>query len=154
MNLKKLAAELEKGNKKTREKIVDQIAMKQDEKATNILIDVLKNDPEASVRRRAALALGRIGNEQALDTLYDAMLNDEDSETRKNAAIALGKFGDERAILPLYELYAEPRKNSFFEKIDRARVNVTLLELTQKLEFSTIDELVAWKKEKEKNKDN
>lgn len=146
MDRKKIMEDLKSKNKAVREKAVDQIAVAQDEEMVKELENVLLNDKESSVRRRAALALSRIENEEACNALFKAVEKDKDQETRRNAAIALGKFGDERAILPLYEFYNEPKKGSFFDNIDRARVNLVLTELAQRKGFSTIEELVEWKK--------
>jgi HEAT repeat protein len=109
-----------------------------------ILIETLQNDPEGSVRRRAALALGRLADEEAKEALYQAMIQDKDIDTQRNAAIALAKFGDERAILPLFQFYSAPKSNNFFENIDRARVNLALTELAEMKEKKTIEELVEW----------
>ena len=73
-------------------------------------------------------------------------MNDE--ETRRNAAIALGNLGDERAILPLYEFSLAPRKNTFSDNLDRARVNKVLIELAEKKAQRSIEELVEWRKER------
>lgn len=149
MDMKKILSNLKSKKKSVREKAVDNLALAQDASTVKQLEDVLLNDPESSVRRRAAVALGRIENEEAIEALNRAIETDSDVETRRNAAIALGQFGDERAILPLFEFYSEPKSKNFFENIDRARVNLVLSELAQKKEFTTIEEMVEWKKKKE-----
>ena len=53
---------------------------------------VLLNDPEARVRRRAALALGRVGLPDAVEPLVK-LLGDEEPEVRQVAAFALGLIG-------------------------------------------------------------
>lgn len=152
MNSQDYKKMLKSKDKKDRQKAVDNLALSSDEEATEALIEVLKNDPEGSVRRRAALALGRIGCEKAIESLCKVMNNDPDEETRKNAAISVGKFGDYRAIPTLFEFYSAPRKNNFFDNIDRARVNLVLMELAQTKGFKTIEELVEWfEKEHEKH---
>ncbi|MBD3191677.1 MAG: hypothetical protein GF308_13600 [Candidatus Heimdallarchaeota archaeon] len=144
MNIKEYRKMLKSKDKKTRQKAVDNLALSQDEEATEALITILEHDPEGSVRRRAALALGRIGCEVALESLCQVMKNDPDEETRKNAAISVGKFGDFRAIPVLFDFYSAPRQNNFFDNIDRARVNLVLTELAQTKGFKTIEELVEW----------
>ena len=101
------------------------------EPAVEPLINALK-DEDSSVRRKAAEALGEIGDERAVEPLINALkdedsfvrweaaealvkigepaveplihaLKDEDSDVRAAAAMALGKIGDERAIEPLTE---------------------------------------------------
>ncbi|NHJ39137.1 MAG: HEAT repeat domain-containing protein [Asgard group archaeon] len=134
-----------------REKAVDELALAQDPNTVSELIWVLKNDKAGSVRRRAVLALARIGDEKCKDVLYQTMMLDRDNETRKNAAITLGNFGDERAILPLYEFLQEPRKNSFSDNLDRARINKVLIELAQKKMVRDVEELIDWRKERIKS---
>ena len=148
MSIKKALADLKNKDKVIREKAVDSLAMAQNPETITELENILLNDSESSVRRRAALALGRIEDERAVEALFKAIEKDTDTETRRNAAIALGRFGDERAIIPLYEYYSEPKSKNFFENIDRARVNLVLTELTQKKGFTTIEEMVEWKKKK------
>jgi cyclophilin family peptidyl-prolyl cis-trans isomerase/HEAT repeat protein len=59
--------------------------------------------PAALVRRRAALAAGRIGDARALPLLV-SLLADADTGTAANAAFALGLLGDTAAVLPLAAL--------------------------------------------------
>ena len=56
----------------------------------------LLEDPEARVRRRTALALGRVGLPAAVEPLTRA-LSDEEFEVRQMAAFALGLLGDASA---------------------------------------------------------
>jgi len=60
----------------------------------------LLTDPEARVRRRAALAVGRVGVREGVPLLV-AVLNDADPEVRQMAAFALGLLGDRIARDPL-----------------------------------------------------
>lgn len=53
----------------------------------------LLSDPDRSVRRRAALAAGRIGD-RAATPLVVPLLKDPDAEVRRSAAFALGLIGD------------------------------------------------------------
>ncbi|MFC1570724.1 HEAT repeat domain-containing protein [Candidatus Omnitrophota bacterium] len=57
---------------------------------------VLRNDSSGDVRRRAAQALGKIGDVRSLDALSRAM-NDSDSSVRINAIRATEEIGGERA---------------------------------------------------------
>jgi HEAT repeat protein len=50
---------------------------------------ILRNDPEETVRRRAAVALGEIGAQEAIDVLEDACSEDESDEVREVAVDAL-----------------------------------------------------------------
>ena len=145
--------DLKSENVSVREKAADELALVGDTSSVQALIHSLKNDPESGVRRRVAMALGRIGSEEAIESLFEAAVNDSDDETRKNAAISLSKFGDFRAIIPLYRFYSAPRRNNFFDNIDRARVNVALTELAQMKGFAEIEELIEWYKTQTKEED-
>ena len=56
----------------------------------------LLGDGEARVRRRAALALGRVGLPDAMEPLTK-LLADEEPDVRQMAAFALGLIGDAAA---------------------------------------------------------
>ena len=60
------------------------------------LLPLLK-DPEARIRRRAALAAGRVRLVGAVEPLAALMLSDDDHEVRQMAAFALGLIGDASA---------------------------------------------------------
>jgi len=61
----------------------------------------LLRDPEARVRRRAALALGRVGLTEPIEALSMLLMEDTDAEVRQMAAFALGLIGDPSARTPL-----------------------------------------------------
>jgi HEAT repeat protein len=146
MDIKKIKDNLKSRKKESREEAVDQLALAQDPETIPDLIRILEKDREGSVRRRAALALARIGSKECADALYEAAKKDSDEETRRNATIALGNLGDERAILPLYEFYLSPRRNTFSDNLDRARVNKVLIELSEKKAQRSVEELIEWRK--------
>jgi cyclophilin family peptidyl-prolyl cis-trans isomerase/HEAT repeat protein len=64
--------------------------------AGNGELDRLLSDPDKGVRRRAALAAGRIADASAIPALVDLM-NDSDAELRQMAAFGLGLVGDKQA---------------------------------------------------------
>ena len=68
---------------------------------------VLIRDKEARVRRRAALALGRVGLSEALPFLSER-LKDEEPEVRQMAAFAMGVIGDPAARGALLEALTSP----------------------------------------------
>ncbi len=63
------------------------------------LRDLLK-DPDPRLRRRAAIAVGRVGMPDGVEPLL-ALLGDADPDVRTMAAFSLGLLGDRRAIAPL-----------------------------------------------------
>lgn len=58
---------------------------------------VLAKDPDARLRRRAAIAIGRVGASEGRATL-EALLLDADPEVRQMAAFGLGLLGDREAV--------------------------------------------------------
>lgn len=68
----------------------------------HILIDQLSS-PSATIRHRAAVALGESDDPRAVRPLID-VLNDEDAVVREHAATALGKLEDSRAVPKLCDL--------------------------------------------------
>jgi cyclophilin family peptidyl-prolyl cis-trans isomerase/HEAT repeat protein len=67
----------------------------------------LLSDSEARVRRRAALAVGRVGLREGIQPL-GALLGDADPEVRQMAAFALGLLGDNSARASLVAALADP----------------------------------------------
>src|SRR5262245_43847464 len=67
----------------------------------------LLNDDEARVRRRAALAVGRVGLSEGVEPLT-ALLTDAEREVRQMAAFALGLIGDSRAVPALTGALSDP----------------------------------------------
>jgi cyclophilin family peptidyl-prolyl cis-trans isomerase/HEAT repeat protein len=68
----------------------------------------LLGDPEARVRRRTALALGRVGLRDAVEPLTKLLSADSEPEVRQMAAFALGLVGDPSARTPLLAALADP----------------------------------------------
>ncbi len=64
-------------------------------------------DKEARIRRRAALAVGRIGLREGVQPLV-ALLADGDAEVRQMSAFALGLIGDASAREPLVAALGDP----------------------------------------------
>ena len=58
----------------------------------------LFNDEEARVRRRSALAAGRVGLPEGVPQLVRLLQSDTDPEVRQMAAFALGLIGDNTAV--------------------------------------------------------
>jgi HEAT repeat protein len=63
----------------------------------------LAGNEDASIRYRAAYALGKIGTPAAIDKLA-VMVDDPDADTRYNAAVALAHRGNEKSVETLAEM--------------------------------------------------
>src|SRR5688572_7704193 len=68
----------------------------------------LLNDNEARVRRRAALAIGRVGLVEGVEPLTK-LLNDPEIEVRQMAAFGLGLIGDPTARQALLAALKDPQ---------------------------------------------
>ena len=66
----------------------------------------LLGDGEARVKRRAALAIGRVGLQDGIEPLV-TLLGDSDPEVRHMAAFGLGLIGDKAAVAPLVTALAD-----------------------------------------------
>src|SRR5690242_3602106 len=64
----------------------------EDQRNWNDDLKSLLSDKDAKVRKRAALAAGRIGDERAVPVLADMLLTDRDTDVRQMAAFALGEI--------------------------------------------------------------
>jgi cyclophilin family peptidyl-prolyl cis-trans isomerase/HEAT repeat protein len=67
----------------------------------------LARDTDPAIRRRAVLALGRVGLPAALPTLNAALL-DDDEQMRAEAAFAAGLLGSREAMAPLQAALKDP----------------------------------------------
>ena len=67
----------------------------------------LASDPDLRVRRRALVAIGRVGLPEGYDTLSRA-LSDADTGVRISAVFGLGLLGDQRAVAPLVQALQDP----------------------------------------------
>ena len=69
-----------------------QIIRVEDERRWDDSLEKLLADSDANVRKRAALAAGRIGNEGAVPILAEMLLTDRDNDVRQMVAFALGEI--------------------------------------------------------------
>ena len=69
-----------------------QIIRVEDERRWDDSLEKLLADSDANVRKRAALAAGRIGNHAAVPALAEMLLTDRDNDVRQMAAFALGEI--------------------------------------------------------------
>lgn len=109
MVIRQMLAELRDVSKAKRRTAVMKLGMTGGDQAVRALINTVQNDYEdLIVRGRAALMLGKLGDNRAVDSLIRA-LDAPGHQTPLNAAEALGKIGDPRAIEPLLMLAANGR---------------------------------------------
>jgi len=107
--IKQLLAELRDVNKDRRRTAVMKLGMVGGEQAIRALMNAVQDDYEdLIVRGRAALMLGKLGDDRAVYPLIRA-LDAPGFQTPVYAAQALGQIGDARAIEPLLMLAANGR---------------------------------------------
>ena len=87
-------------NPKVRAVVVDILSKSKRQQALPSLVQVLRQDKDASVRSKVAEDLGRIGDKRSVDPLI-ASLDDDDDNVRREVALALGRIGDKRSVDPL-----------------------------------------------------
>lgn len=68
----------------------------------------LLQDPDARVRRRAALAIGRVGLRDGVEPLTKVLADDDSVEVRQMAAFALGLLGNRDAVAALRTALGDP----------------------------------------------
>ncbi len=88
------------------------IVRAEDERRWDNDLGVLLFDKEASVRERAALAAGRIGDERAVASLTALLQTDREESVRARAAFALGETESLAAAASLIEATQKPKEAS------------------------------------------
>jgi HEAT repeat protein/cyclophilin family peptidyl-prolyl cis-trans isomerase len=68
----------------------------------------LLTDSEARIRRRAALAIGRVGLKEGVEPLVGMLTRESDPEVKQMAAFAIGLIGDMEAREPLVAALSDP----------------------------------------------
>jgi cyclophilin family peptidyl-prolyl cis-trans isomerase len=81
-----------------------QILRAEDERRWDENLRNLLADPNPNVRKRAALAAGRIGNEAAVPVLAELLLQERDPDVRQMAAFALGEIESPGGAYALIEV--------------------------------------------------
>lgn len=87
---------------RVRASAVDALWNTRDVRVVEPLIQALKDDESWDVRRRAAWALGNMG-EIAVEPLIQALQEDVNWDVRRKATWALGNIGDVRGVIPLIQ---------------------------------------------------
>src|SRR4030095_3916544 len=80
----------------------------EDERRWDDQLQALLADGDARVRRRAALAAGRLGDERAVPVLTDMLFADRDNAVREMVAFALGEIEAAGGAYSLVTLLKNP----------------------------------------------
>ncbi|HXI75094.1 MAG TPA: HEAT repeat domain-containing protein, partial [Pyrinomonadaceae bacterium] len=100
----------------------------EDERRWDDQLNALLADNNPKVRKRAALAAGRIGDERAVPVLAEMLLTDRDMDVRQMAAFALGEIESAGGAFALVTVLNDPAKPG------RARAIEALGKVTAALE--------------------
>lgn len=95
------------------------ISQHEGRRATDILIEMARQDASSAVREQALFWLAQRAGERAAATITDAIRNDPDTEVKKKAVFALSQLPKDEAVSKLIEIAqtqrnAEVRKQAFF----------------------------------------
>ncbi|HVS21221.1 MAG TPA: HEAT repeat domain-containing protein, partial [Pyrinomonadaceae bacterium] len=85
------------------------IVRAEDERRWDNTLPVLFGYKEASVRKRAALAMGRIGDERALPALIEVLKTEADNDVRQMIAFAIGEIESADGAAALIEILDDTR---------------------------------------------
>ena len=84
--------DLARPDRHARVRAIGMLGRLKDENSIDILIQVLLEEDDPSVRRNAVITLGRIGNDRAIDALEEVSLSDPDAAVREAANSALARW--------------------------------------------------------------
>lgn len=104
--LEKVLARRDECSATLRRKAVFIVAESESPRATDILLEVARTDPDAEVRGQAVFWLSEVDDERAVDALEQILQESNDDELREKALFALSENDSERAgeILRRYAL--------------------------------------------------
>jgi HEAT repeat protein len=104
--LEKVLARRDECSATLRRKAVFIVADGESPRATDILLEVARTDPDAEVRGQAVFWLSEVEDERAVDALEQILQESGDNELREKALVALSENDSERAgeILRRYAL--------------------------------------------------
>lgn len=90
--------------------IMLRIIRAEDERRWNDGLASLLKDKDGRVRKRAALALGRIGDERALTALSESLQSEKDGDVRQMSAFAIGEIESPAGVEALITMLDDTRQ--------------------------------------------
>ena len=82
----------------------------EDERHWDNTLLVLLSHKDAGVRKRTALAMGRIGDDRALPALMEGLKTEPDNDVRQMIAFAIGEIESPDGVAPLIEILDDTRQ--------------------------------------------
>ncbi|MBN1827253.1 MAG: HEAT repeat domain-containing protein [Candidatus Eisenbacteria bacterium] len=101
--IRKVLAERDSGSARLRKETLYLLARQEGEEAAEVMLDVVREDPDPDVREEAILWLGTMNSARAFDYLVDLLGSTEDPKILESAVFALARSGDARAWPALHE---------------------------------------------------
>ncbi len=93
-----------RASRELRESAVNLLWQHGGDRATPLLIEIVRNQTDAGIRKPAIFGLGQTNDERALDVLRELIVNPTDRELRKGAVFAVAQHRSPRARATLIEL--------------------------------------------------
>lgn len=102
--LEKVLARRDKCSTALRRKAVFLVSQKRDARAAEMLMEAVRNDPDAEVREQAVFWLGQTKDERAVQMLEEILKKESNNEVLDKAVFALSQHRSERAATILRDL--------------------------------------------------
>jgi HEAT repeat protein len=96
--LRKVLEKRDEGSVELRRKAVFIISQQHSDETAEIMLDVVRNDPDPEVRAQAVFWLSQVPTEEAVIALDSVLLHSTDREVQEKAVFALSQHASRRAI--------------------------------------------------------
>jgi HEAT repeat protein len=99
--LRKVLEKRDEGSVELRRKAVFILSQQDTDETAQIMLDVVRNDPDREVRAQAVFWLSQVPTEEAVIALDSVLLHSTDREVQEKAVFALSQHGSDRAAQAL-----------------------------------------------------
>jgi HEAT repeat protein len=96
------------GSVELRQRAIVVLGQTQTPETEEILLDVVRNDPDSEVRSMAVMFLAQSRSDRAFEAVADIVRTSEDQEMRQRAVMMLAQHKDPRAVQLIRQLAQEP----------------------------------------------
>jgi len=108
--LEKILADTSPKNAELREQSLFLLSQYDSDTATDILIEVARNDPSPEVRQNAVFWLSQTHSDKAADFLEELLVETDDPEMQEKVVFALSQIGDDRSLAALRRIAMDRSK--------------------------------------------
>jgi HEAT repeat protein len=106
--LREVLQQRDPGSVELRQRAIVVLGQQQTPETEEVLLDVIRNDPDSEVRSMAVMFLAQSKSDRAFEAVADIVRTSEDQEMRQRAVMMLAQHRDERAVELVRELAQEP----------------------------------------------